>query len=234
MAIKCGYLKNWLLVLLLLGTTAYVVAEDLTLTTYYPSPRGVYNELRTAGDVAIGEINPPNPVPARLYVAGESGKNAVQIVDRAGPGATTQFVVTDTGNIGIKTPAPPTQPLDVAGNAIVSGQVGLGNLPGDPLPTDTVGNGAIYYNTSMNKVRVFEGGAWKDLGGGGAVSESLSGWCKVNDIVGCSQSQALPPAFTYVDPADPLGDCQCGCNAPFSPIQTGSHATYRFYACYSP
>jgi|GEM_PF-5979490 len=35
----------WLVVVLLLGTVAYVLAEDLTLSTYYPSPRGVYKEL---------------------------------------------------------------------------------------------------------------------------------------------------------------------------------------------
>jgi len=38
--------QPWLVVLLLLGTLSYALAEDVTLTTYYPSPRGVYNELR--------------------------------------------------------------------------------------------------------------------------------------------------------------------------------------------
>ncbi|MBI4597495.1 MAG: hypothetical protein HY737_03740, partial [Candidatus Omnitrophica bacterium] len=40
-------LPGWLLIGLLLATTAYVVAEEITLTTYYPSPRGVYQELRS-------------------------------------------------------------------------------------------------------------------------------------------------------------------------------------------
>jgi len=40
-------LKAWLVVGMLLGTMAYAIAEDITLTTYYPSPRGVYNELRS-------------------------------------------------------------------------------------------------------------------------------------------------------------------------------------------
>ena len=39
--------KGWVLFGLLLGTTAYALAESMTLTTYYPSPRGIYKELRT-------------------------------------------------------------------------------------------------------------------------------------------------------------------------------------------
>jgi len=31
-----------------LGTTLYALAEELILTTYYPSPRGVYQELRVS------------------------------------------------------------------------------------------------------------------------------------------------------------------------------------------
>ena len=38
-------LKGWIVLTVLLGMMAYVLAEELTLTTYYPSPRGVYNEL---------------------------------------------------------------------------------------------------------------------------------------------------------------------------------------------
>ena len=59
------------LTLLLLGGLGIGVrlaqAEDLTITTYYPSPRGVYQELRTTnnaflatqgGAVGIGTTNP--------------------------------------------------------------------------------------------------------------------------------------------------------------------------------
>jgi len=40
-------LKGWLVLLLLGGTMVYAIAEEITLTTYYPSPRGVYNELHS-------------------------------------------------------------------------------------------------------------------------------------------------------------------------------------------
>ena len=32
-------LKGWLIVGLLLATTVYCIAEEISLTTYYPSPR---------------------------------------------------------------------------------------------------------------------------------------------------------------------------------------------------
>ena len=72
-------LNGWLVMGLLLGTMAYCLAEEIILTTYYPSPRGVYNELRTAGDVAIGTLDPPG---ARLEIVGEdttSATSALQI-----------------------------------------------------------------------------------------------------------------------------------------------------------
>ncbi len=55
--------QRWLVVVLLLGVVGYAIAEEMTLTTYYPSPRGMYKELRTtdntylatqAGGVGIG------------------------------------------------------------------------------------------------------------------------------------------------------------------------------------
>lgn len=60
-------LKTWLVVSVLVGTMAYAVAENITLTTYYPSPRGMYKELRTrdntylattGGNVGIGTTIP--------------------------------------------------------------------------------------------------------------------------------------------------------------------------------
>ena len=73
--------RAWLLLALLLTACAYVVAEEITLTTYYPSPRGVYNELRTHGNtylaiqdptskVGIGTATPINTVDIRRDQAG--------------------------------------------------------------------------------------------------------------------------------------------------------------------
>ena len=47
---------RWLLIgLLLLATAGYALAETMTLTTYYPSPRGVYNELKTMGQTILAQ-----------------------------------------------------------------------------------------------------------------------------------------------------------------------------------
>ena len=44
----------WLALSMALGLTATALAEEITLTTYYPSPRGVYKELRVMGNADVG------------------------------------------------------------------------------------------------------------------------------------------------------------------------------------
>src|SRR3989338_9125996 len=60
-------LASWAAVLGLLGSPVTVYAEDVTITANYPSPRGVYEELRTTdntflatagGNVGIGTTSP--------------------------------------------------------------------------------------------------------------------------------------------------------------------------------
>ena len=41
--------------LVLLAAAARAAAEDITLTTYYPSPRGVYDQLRTMNNTTLAE-----------------------------------------------------------------------------------------------------------------------------------------------------------------------------------
>lgn len=63
---------RWLLVLLFFVTGAYAVAENITLTTYYPSPRGVYQQLRATTEVDI-MATPSSPIPVgrgRLIIGG--------------------------------------------------------------------------------------------------------------------------------------------------------------------
>ena len=65
--------------LVMLSAPAAALAEDLTVTTYYPSPRGVYRELRTTdethlatqgGRVGIGTASPSNT--RKLHVVGDA------------------------------------------------------------------------------------------------------------------------------------------------------------------
>ena len=63
--------ERWLLVLLLLVSGAYALAEQVTMVTYYPSPRGVYDQLRALRTVGIGTAS-TTPVPNLVI-----GANAV-------------------------------------------------------------------------------------------------------------------------------------------------------------
>ncbi len=109
-------IRGWVVVLVLGGVVAYALAEDLTLTTYYPSPRGVYQELRVAQRLALGTGVPP----ARLTVTGpatdptggvcpagsdwynEDGDGTVD----AGECKVTGLVLTDAGSLGLGTKNP--------------------------------------------------------------------------------------------------------------------------------
>jgi len=111
-------LKHWLVVGLLLGTAVYALAEDITLTTYYPSPRGVYQELKTAGDLVVGDIT--NPPGARLHVVQEGTAPAFRVDDELSD--TSPFLIDQSGNVGIGT-TNPSQKLEVAGNILSSGTI---------------------------------------------------------------------------------------------------------------
>lgn len=76
-------LSSWVLTLSLLGTITYAIAEDLTLTTYYPSPRGVYSELRVQDQVAIGTNTPDQS--AALEIAVDPANPRGLLIPRLSP-----------------------------------------------------------------------------------------------------------------------------------------------------
>lgn len=103
---------------MLLGAAAVgVLADDrqTQLTTYLPFPHEAYNELRTSGNVQIGQLDLALNA-ARLYIAGNIGSPSVR-VDTNGQ---TRLVVTQTNLVGIGTTAP-SAPLDVRGAARTGG-----------------------------------------------------------------------------------------------------------------
>jgi hypothetical protein len=77
--------------------------------------------------------------------------------------------------------------LQVTGRASVSDQLYLGQLASDP--TTNLVNGAMYYNTTSNKFRGYEAGAWTDMiqpGGVGGGSITLSNTLGSGANVGAS------------------------------------------------
>ena len=84
-----------------------------------PLPRGVYNELRTKGNVQIGSINPAGASPPRLHVVREEDDAgaAFRVDDETND--VTPFLITDKGNVGIGTIVP-RNTLHVAGGVWTS------------------------------------------------------------------------------------------------------------------
>jgi hypothetical protein len=81
-------------------------------------------------------------------------------------GAYTNLTVTsstvlgrDGGNVSVGTAAHPVK-LDV------SGVIVPGKFSEDPADLPQKANGALYYNTTMKKYRVYDSGQWKNMSGG--------------------------------------------------------------------
>lgn len=94
--------ERWLVVVLLSLTAVYAIAEELTLTTYYPSPRGVYEELRVTGRVGIGTMTPAE----KLTVSGSAAPGDSAVIAIATPGtdpshqATLNWITKDSNTNG--------------------------------------------------------------------------------------------------------------------------------------
>jgi hypothetical protein len=132
-------LKGWVVVALVVGVTAYCVAEEITLTTYYPSPRGVYNELqsniyRDFDQTGLPDTMDPYPPGIGWAVdpSGTSQLNSLRVtgIDLFGnltvDGTLTvtqgALLATVGGSVGIGKPDP-EQKLHVAGNVEVDGNL---------------------------------------------------------------------------------------------------------------
>ena len=134
--------------LLLLGALAVVfggfaLAQQLTLTTSYPVPSGIYNQLITTGNSGV--------VPADTTFNRNAGNTILVPPTNA------------TGGVGIGTASPsPNAKLDVAG------VIGVGTFGADPAGND----GQIYYNNGATPgFKGHIKGAWGPLAGaGGAVA----------------------------------------------------------------
>ena len=124
---------KWILPGICLATIGYALAEDLTLTTYYPSPRGVYKELRASGDVAIGTTSAPR---VRLEVQGSAGPADVALlITNQASGLTpalSRLAVTNDGQVGLgmrPLSAASPQALIIGTSTGLAGDNTCGSLP---------------------------------------------------------------------------------------------------------
>lgn len=130
--------------MLLVILTPELGSENVTLSTYYPAPSGVYTKMVTTGNtylatsgamVGIGTTNPGS----LLDVNGAVNVNGT--VQLRGSSGGTGLYVNKSGQVGIGTTAQGGS-LDVegAGGIILNaGSIGIGNT--SPTGTNTVGAG---------------------------------------------------------------------------------------------
>ena len=126
-------MQAWMVIAVLGATMAYAVAEDITLTTYYPSPRGVYQAVR----IGNGVIPPPPNKSAHLHIMQSNPALLSFRVDHTA-GGTNPVVIDQSGRLGIGV-ANPAQPLVVNGNALIlaPGTITIQSGLPDPDPTIT-------------------------------------------------------------------------------------------------
>jgi len=106
--------------LAILGFGATLMAEDITLTTYYPAPYGVYEQL----DVDTNLTNNAATTTALNIDVDESGTNSGTIrglnVDVSGVGSGTAYAaIIQGGNVGIGTVSPRAKLDIVADDTVV-------------------------------------------------------------------------------------------------------------------
>ena len=149
--------ERGLVIALLFVSVAYAIAEEVNLVTYYPSPRGVYQQLLVTDKVGIGTTTPVAP----LEVAGEDPGGTfireIRADDIAGGNGPIFQLVRARGNLGARADVQPNDHLGfitfngyTSGStqrgatieAAVDGPVVAGNIPGR-LMFSTVGPSGV-------------------------------------------------------------------------------------------
>jgi hypothetical protein len=124
---------------ILLWSVSAFSQETMTITTYYPAPYGVYQELR-AKRVAIGD---------NYY---SSGYCWAPDICANHFGASEDLLV--EGSVGIGTPT---------ASAYLEVNNTMRLVP--TLTPSLTAEGSIYYDSTKKSLRVYDGTAWKSVGG---------------------------------------------------------------------
>ena len=191
-------MRNYTLVIILLGTVCLLLvndaytqtSEDITITTYYPSPYGVYNELETGtlyfsegANRLIAFRDTDNQYSERLRItAGESdtGNNDQGAsIDLHGNniGGDIHLVAGRAGNIVFWTSPAGTNAQDQMyilpngnvgiGTAGPNGRLGVnGEINFVPQAAAPAGNQGDLYYDAVNGFRYYDGTGWQTFGGG--------------------------------------------------------------------
>ncbi len=132
-------LRGWMVLVVLLSTMAYAMAEQFTLVSYMPAPRGIYSELRSRDGIKIGNnyFTNPNGLNGGLIVEGDSAFGATGA--RAGCKLDVQ-----TGNICVTLNAAIDQNLTVGGNATITRSLTTG--PTTVTGATTINTGPLAVN----------------------------------------------------------------------------------------
>ncbi|MBI4056934.1 MAG: hypothetical protein HY399_05225 [Elusimicrobia bacterium] len=111
---KAKFKKLWYLVFLLLVLFRRELStEQLTLTTYYPAPYGVYNELRTIGNTYLAYTS------GRVGIGTNSPTGKLQVTVA---GSDRLFINDTNGRVGVGTNSPGDEMEINANTNITSGK----------------------------------------------------------------------------------------------------------------
>jgi len=114
----------------------------------------------------------------------------------------TTVLARDGGAVSVGTPSRPAK-LKVSGAADISGVFVPGRFADDPAGPDTKIEGAVYFNTTTKKHRVYQNAAWGDMGG----ELLLEGSTPCNKTSAGKKALRSTPVYM---PGGCLGGSDCG------------------------
>jgi hypothetical protein len=177
--------------MLVFAMVGHAAAEDVTLTTYYPSPRGVYNELR------VGTGTPTAPTGELNIVKPEDDGNFVFRADDDAADA-TPFVIDQDGAVGVGTDAP-------AMNVDVVGGVKMGMVP-DALCSGLT-QGTLRWVAADQELQYCDGVLWQIVQRTSFPATCIPGTVTTTAFKACSCG--TPGSFVWQG----VQDCTCNPDA---------------------